>query len=566
MSGFEPTPWFHEQRLEEKTPSGIRSIWIAPADFDTAKPTLLILYATPNGNTIEQTLGTALAPGTDWHFDIRHIAAQTRRLRDQDRRENVVLVCIEAEGLSWPAWRQKHADNAAQIRAFVEAATARLPGEKPRIIVAGHSGGGSFLFGYINGGASIPDSVERIAFLDANYSYSSADGHGRKLMDWLKRDAAHRLFVLAYDDRNITLDGKKIIGPTGGTYRATHRMLDDFHAKKMSLTQPESSLFPLTSSLVPVVDRWLSAGRQAQFLIHRNPDNKILHTALVGEMNGYLAALTWGSPEEKAWGTLGGPRAYTDWIQPAFATRAAMPVTAIPGRPADSPGGSTVMKSVETMPLAERETYLSEQILAGNVPNFLRTFRLIQTEVVDGKGVRHTAVYEAAPDYLAVGSDADFVRVPLTPMTARRIAEKFDCVLPTRKMVNDIYLRAEVRLEPRPLTEAREAASTFVLHNTLIEKQREGKALGPLVAGIKKDVVETPLLEQRAGHVAICGWHHLDGIPIQPLTTVHRDTYVDYSHGIRLIHRALRVDGKPTTIESVLNDPDLRPLLTDENP
>jgi len=40
----------------------------------------------------------------------------------------------------------------------------------------------------------------------------------------LKGEPTRRLVVIAYDDRNITLDGKPVVGPTGGTYRATERM------------------------------------------------------------------------------------------------------------------------------------------------------------------------------------------------------------------------------------------------------------------------------------------------------------------------------------------------------
>jgi hypothetical protein len=50
--------------------------------------------------------------------------------------------------------------------------------------------------------------------------------------------------------------------------------------------------------------------------VHPNPENKILHTALVGDMNGLLHVATLGTPHESDWGTFGGPRAYTKWIQP----------------------------------------------------------------------------------------------------------------------------------------------------------------------------------------------------------------------------------------------------------
>jgi hypothetical protein len=196
----------------------------------------------------------------------------------------------------------------------------------------------------------------------------------------------------------------------------------------------------------------------------------------------------------------------------------------------------------------------------------LRTFQTVDFSVTDASGQERKVAVEAMPDYLAVGSDRDFVRIPVTPMTAQKIADAFGCVLPTRKIVDAIYRKASVKLEPRPLTEEREAPQTFVRHNTLIEEQRFGNPLGALVAGIKKDVVLTNRLAEKPGRVAIYGWHKRDGLPIQPLTIVHRDTYVDYSHGIRLLRRTAFVDGKPWDIRELLRDPVLSAALSDEGP
>jgi hypothetical protein len=168
------------------------------------------------------------------------------------------------------------------------------------------------------------------------------------------------------------------------------------------------------------------------------------------------------------------------------------------------------------------------------------------------------------PDYLAIGSDADFVRMPMTPQSATIIATAFGCTLPTRNMVNDIYAQAEVKLEPKPLTKDRELIETFVQHNDIIEQQRAGKPLGQLVAGHKKDVVITNGLKEKPNKVAIYGWHKLDGKPIQPLYLGHADYYVDYSHGIRLVKEAMTVDGKPRKVADVLRDPELSKLLSDE--
>ena len=112
------------------------------------------------------------------------------------------------------------------------------------------------------------------------------------------------------------------------------------------------------------------------------------------------------------------------------------------------------------------------------------------------------------------------------------------------KIANDIYKQAAVKLALIPLTEAREAVETFIKHNALIEKQR-ADILPPvtqrgLIAEIKKDVVVTNRLGEKPNRVAIFGWHKLDGIPIQPLTIVHVNWYVDYSHGVRLMKRTRR--------------------------
>ena len=66
--------------------------------------------------------------------------------------------------------------------------------------------------------------------------------------------------------------------------------------------------------------------------------------------------------------------------------------------------------------------------------------------------------------------------------------------------------------------------------------------------------------------MAIYGWHHPDGKPIQPLYVGHVDWYVDYSHGIRLISRRMMVDGRPMQVADVLRDKELSPLLSNEGP
>jgi hypothetical protein len=317
--------------------------------------------------------------------------------------------------------------------------------------------------------------------------------------------------------------------------------------------------------------------------VHPNPENKILHTALVGEMNGLVHSATLGTSHEEKWGKFGGPRAFTKWVQPeptpvvteqASNERASRPLQTrdmqgLPKRPADAMGGTEFIKSLEGLSLEDREAAILREFVSGNFPDLLRGFKTVEIRgtIKDIAGEREiVATIDVMPDYLAVGSDRDFVRMPMRPQTAQRIADEFDCTLPTRKMVDAIDKVAEVRISPHPMTEEREAVGTFAEHNDIIRKQIGPRPDGRLVSGIKKDIVLTPRIFERPQRLAIYGWRQLDGKPIQPLTIVHWDRYVDYSHGGRLVRNDIVIDGKNFTITDLLEDPSRCGLVSDEGP
>ncbi|MCX7625016.1 MAG: hypothetical protein N2Z21_02200 [Candidatus Sumerlaeaceae bacterium] len=251
-------------------------------------PTRLVFYALPNGNTIAWTVGKRLEPGDDWHFGIQQIGAQTRHLRRLLPTENVVVAYLEAPGRSWPAWRRKHGAQAPLLaKEIVEAVAAPLALWRPWLELAGHSGGGSFLFAYLESADQISTQVRRLVFLDANYGFSEQAGHGRKLAEWLRDGSGGVLAVAAYDDRWVTLDGKPVVGPTGGTWRATERMI-------AALGQSDDTLTTVARGDVVEVHGWRGRFRVA---LHKNPQKRILHTVLV-ERNGFLWGLLVGSDVE----------------------------------------------------------------------------------------------------------------------------------------------------------------------------------------------------------------------------------------------------------------------------
>jgi hypothetical protein len=218
----------------------------------------------------------------------------------------------------------------------------------------------------------------------------------------------------------------------------------------------------------------------------------------------------------------------------------------------------------------QREEAILEEMSKGNLPGFLRKLVPVdlQCELADGKIL--TATIFVTPDYLAIGSDSDFLRIPMNLHTAVTIAERFGFVLPTRKMVDAIYLQSNYHLAPQPLPAGPEMRSTayYWTHNQMIEDQVHaiGARLGALVSGDKKDVVMTNRLAMKVGRIAIYGWHRGPGQPIQPLSTVHGANYADYSHGIRLISEWALINGQLQSIRDLLENPATARVLSDEGP
>lgn len=238
---------------------------------------------------------------------------------------------------------------------------------------------------------------------------------------------------------------------------------------------------------------------------------------------------------------------------------------ALPQRQNAAITGSDLYKQIGALNWKEREPIVVREILNGNVPGFIKQLVPVHVTATDSAtGKIINATFFVTADYLMVGSNNDFARVPLTPMAAQQIADSLNCFLPTRKIVNDIYAAAKVKLEPMPLFAFRDSAITFYHHHLIIEGQRQNRK--GLIAGIKKDVVISSkiMADPKPNREAIYGWHKPDGKPIQPLYTGHVNWYVDYSHGIRLVYQDIIINGKKYNYKEVLQHPEFKKLLCDE--
>lgn len=232
--------------------------------------------------------------------------------------------------------------------------------------------------------------------------------------------------------------------------------------------------------------------------------------------------------------------------------------------------GSQFADTVSRLESDERENAIVQQIVGGNVPPFLRRPIPVSLSGTTRTGAVVSATIFVLPEYLAIGSEDDFLRIPMNLYTARTIAERFGCVLPTRKMVDSIYAQSPFHFVPQPMPAGPQMRSTqyYRVHNGMIDEQSSTRGIpsGPMVSGHKKDVVMTNRLAANPGQIAIYGWHRGAGDPIQPLSTVHGAHYADYSHGIRLVKETAIVNGQTMSIHDVLRDSQLACALSDEGP
>lgn len=157
------------------------------------------------------------------------------------------------------------------------------------------------IFGYLNSVSSIPDDVERIAFLDANYAYET-EKHRDKLAAWLKVSDQHFLVVLAYNDAVALLNGNSFVSATGGTWGRSHVMVRDLEGP-----------FALTKDHTAEMERVRALDGRIQFLLKENPERKVLHTVLV-ERNGFIESMLIGTRLEGAGYVYFGDRAYSHYI------------------------------------------------------------------------------------------------------------------------------------------------------------------------------------------------------------------------------------------------------------
>jgi len=294
---------------------------------------------------------------------------------------------------------------------------------------------------------------------------------------------------------------------------------------------------------------------------------------------------------------------------------------AIPNRQSQMPGGTEFTRQVreilgDTLTLSREELarrsarveeLVYQQFRTGNVPDFMRPENFIPITVertIDGRRIQ--ATIRVCPDYLAIGSNDDYVLMPLSAGIAQRIASRYNLALPTQMLVDVLddeakrsggYLPfyaapqlAERVTNPhtgRPVIEGEAGRrwnfqayghyeGRWMLSGEFVDEQNRrvsearGRAGNPqgIRSGHKKDVIYDPLnfFVAKEGGQPVVIYHR----GIQGLSNWHNVSYLDYSHGIRFIdgNVSLRITERDGTVRTetrsysdILNDPQLYRLL-----
>lgn len=268
--------------------------------------------------------------------------------------------------------------------------------------------------------------------------------------------------------------------------------------------------------------------------------------------------------------------------------------------------GSEFVQSILSLPLNGQQEPIYQAAVSGSWVRWPMTLVVVQD-----KG--HELGFVVADDYFAIGEGDDYVRVPMNPLTAQRIADKVGFLLPTARMVDLIWRGAPIKVEPHPMQQelnqkgvptgnifvgagqkaGQSSTAGFAAHNAFLETQFAPFGAQPGIrAGHKKDVILTNRLQGSAtvtevsgpaksvdasNQVAIYGWHRIKpagdcskfptipGLcPIQGRSIVHDNKYADYSHGIRMVSPLAMLDGQSVNLVDLLTSPELATILSDE--
>lgn len=216
----------------------------------------------------------------------------------------------------------------------------------------------------------------------------------------------------------------------------------------------------------------------------------------------------------------------------------------------------------------QREALVFKTILSNGKPTDLAPV------TVDGPGGTKITYY-VTRDFL----NDDGVWLPMTGVTAQKVADYFHMYLPTPKMSKQIYAAATTKIMPPPLSstgygqysaqqvvQSRIGTSDAALaYSQRIADAQRGHEGEGIIAGHMKDITQPP----PSGNLGLYGWYGKDGKPVQSSYYTPHSTsdHTEYGSGVRLVDDRVDVEypggqKRQTTMGELLNG-DLHSAVSD---
>jgi len=240
-------------------------------------------------------------------------------------------------------------------------------------------------------------------------------------------------------------------------------------------------------------------------------------------------------------------------------------------------------------------------------PNFLDDRRECFTEaIIDGGYYR--CDYEVMPNYLAIGTDDDFVTWPLSIVDLQEYCDHApiawtgagggtvnEWFIPPKKIVFTTWVFSDCKIVPQAFG----AMATMTWPETILAEQeringameRNGCLLRAFVRA-KKAYITAPNVKMEGGPngngtLHFTGWYSFDPIIPEERTVGtldgklvyavqagdeiggkigHEPEYFDYSHGCDLVYHEVLINGERFTFDEVCSHPKLCVLVSDQGP
>ncbi|MEA2077212.1 MAG: hypothetical protein U9O95_04270 [Candidatus Marinimicrobia bacterium] len=307
LPNFTQNDIMHEQIRSYLWGSDVNVHINAPGEdsLKTDKETIIAFYALPAGNTIEWTIGKQMEDGDDWHYDIQHIGAQTRFLRNMLKDKNIITIYIQPTNNAWQLYDDNHPnDHITLIQQMVSSILAQFSEFDYKVTLNGHSAGGSWVLRYMLGVSEIPAWIDRIGFLDSNYNYKyDADHHDSLFAQFLLERNSTYLCVIAYNDSVALYRGSPVVSAEGGTWWNSRHM-----KKRLDNT------FAFIDNQDIDFQRHIALDKRFEILLKENQTQAILHTIQVYR-NGFIHSMLSGTEYENVGYKYYGAPAYSEYIE-----------------------------------------------------------------------------------------------------------------------------------------------------------------------------------------------------------------------------------------------------------